>query len=175
MPKTASERCRICAKLSAEDAISRHGSSGTGCWAGEPCHKRRSYYRNRDRYNQTKRRQYRQQTGQDPVLLQVALPETTWAELLLYRERVDAPLHAIGAELRESKWDDQEQRMVERVIARIEPIHTRGLKPAQIRGFMQELLQAFSGQLEGVTLDKFEVQKELSPDLCPIQDCLLHQ
>ncbi|NJR56472.1 MAG: hypothetical protein HC768_19120, partial [Acaryochloris sp. CRU_2_0] len=165
---TASEKCRICAKLSAEDAISRHGFSGTGCWVAEQCHKRRSYYRNRDRYNQHKRRQYRQQTGQESVVLHIPMPESTWAELHLFRERVDAPLHAISAELRQSKWNDPEQRMVERIIARIEPIHARGLKPAQIRGFMQEVLVHFSGQLEGVTLDKFEVQKELSPDLCPI-------
>ncbi|NJM67319.1 MAG: hypothetical protein HC851_17410 [Acaryochloris sp. RU_4_1] len=63
MPKAASERCRLCAKLSSQDAIAKHGPTGTHCFAGEPCHKRRSYYRNRDRYNQHKRRQYRQQTG----------------------------------------------------------------------------------------------------------------
>ncbi|MCG9889936.1 MAG: hypothetical protein MH252_02530, partial [Thermosynechococcaceae cyanobacterium MS004] len=55
MPKSQSEKCRLCAKLSAEDAIALHGPAGTGCWVGEPCHKRRSYYRNRDRYNASKR------------------------------------------------------------------------------------------------------------------------
>ncbi|NJK52600.1 MAG: hypothetical protein HC936_06785 [Leptolyngbyaceae cyanobacterium SU_3_3] len=88
----------------------KHGSDGTNCFIDEPCHRRRTYYRNRDgprpayvlrtasnghRYNSKKRRQYRQQTGQDPVVLRVAMPETTWAELHLFRERVDAPLHAI--------------------------------------------------------------------------------
>ncbi|NJK30315.1 MAG: hypothetical protein HC940_09280 [Acaryochloris sp. SU_5_25] len=145
------------------------------CWTGQRCHVRRSSYKNRDRYNSRKRHQYRQQTGQDPVVLRVALPESAWAELLLYQERVDSPLHAIAAELRQSKWNDNEQRMVEGVIAQIEPIHTKGLKPAQIRGFMQEVLVHFSSQLQGVTLDKFEVQKELSPDLCPIQLCPLHE
>jgi hypothetical protein len=168
MPATASEKCRLCAKLSFRDAIAKHGPNGTHCWEGDPCHKRRTYYRNRDRYNAKKRRQYRQKTGQEPVTLRIALPETTWAEVYLYRVRVDAPLHAIDAELRQSKWNDHDQRMEERVIAQIEPIHTKGLKPAEVTGFMEDVLQGFSDQLEGVTLDKFEVQKELSPDLCPI-------
>jgi hypothetical protein len=168
MSKAASERCRLCAKLEISSVMLKHGPEGTGCWEGEPCHKRRTYYRNRDRYNAKKRQQYRQQTGKEPVTLRIALPETTWAEVYLYRARKDAPLHAIGAELRQSRWDESEQRMEERVIAQIEPIHTKGLKPAEVTGFMQDVLQGFSGQLEGVTLDKFEVQKELSPDLCPI-------
>ncbi len=44
MPKTANEKCRLCAKLSAEEAIARHGPDGTNCWVGGPCHKRRTYY-----------------------------------------------------------------------------------------------------------------------------------
>jgi hypothetical protein len=63
MPKTTSEKCRLCARLSAEEAIARHGPDGTNCWVGEPCYKRRTYYRNRDRYNRNKRQQYRVATG----------------------------------------------------------------------------------------------------------------
>lgn len=146
----------------------KHGSEGTGCFEGEPCHKRRTFYRNRNRYNEKKRKLYRQQTGKEPVTLHVAMPSTTWAELLLYRKTVDAPLHAIAAELRQSQWHDNEQRMVETIIAQIKPIHAKGLKPAQVREVMRNILQGFSEQLEGTTLEKFEVQKELSPDLCPV-------
>ncbi len=168
MPKAASEKCRLCAKLTSAEAISRHGSSGTNCWIGEPCHKRRSYYRNRDRYNANKRQQYRGvavaaevDDGKEPVL--TVVPAVAPAAVLhLYRARVDDPLHAIGAEL----WLSQ------RKIAKIEPVHTMGLMPAQIKEFLKEILTAFSGQVSGVT--QFEVQKELSPDYCPIRPCPLH-
>jgi hypothetical protein len=91
------------------------------------------------------------------------------AVLYLYRVRVDNPLHAdswyeaIGAEL----WLGQSK------VAQIEPVHTMGLMPAQIKVFLKEILTAFSGQVPGV--NQFEVQKELSPDCCPIRPCPLHQ
>jgi hypothetical protein len=86
-----------------------HGLSGTNCWVGEPCHKRRTYYRNRDRYNSNKRRAYGQSTGKEPAVLMIAPPAVFSAELHLYRARMDAPFHAIGAELRKGdltpkKW-----------------------------------------------------------------------
>jgi hypothetical protein len=157
MPKTASEKCRLCAKLSAEEAIARHGPSGTNCWEGSPCHKRRTYYRNRDRYNQGKRQQYRQSMGQEPVVLAIAAPAVASAELHLYRARVDAPLHAIEAEL----------RMGDRVVAKIEPVHAQGLSAVQVKGFLREVLAAFSVQ-SGEELAKFDVQQERSPGCCPI-------
>ena len=157
MPKSSSEKCRLCAKLSTEDAIALHGPSGTNCWVGEPCHKRRSYYRNRDRYNASKRQVYRQNTGQEPTILTIALPAVVSAELYLYRARVDAPLHAIGAELRKG----------DAVVAKIEPVHAQGLSAAQAKGFLQEVLSAFSEQA-GESLGKFDVQQERSPGLCPI-------
>ncbi len=157
MPKSQSEKCRLCTKLSAEEAIARHGSSGTGCWVGEPCHKRRSYYRNRDRYNASKRQQYRVTAGHEPVVLAITSPAVASAELHLYRARVDAPLHAIGAEL----------RMGDRVVAKIEPVHAQGLSAAQVKEFLREVLSALSGQA-GENLGKFDVQQERSPGLCPV-------
>ena len=170
MPKSTSEKCRLCSKLSAAEAIARHGPSGTNCWVGEPCHKRRSYYRNRDRYNASKRQQYRGgavaaevDDGKGTVL--TVIPVVAPAAVLhLYRARVDDPLHAIGAEL----WLGQSK------IAEIEPVHTMGLMPAQIKGFLKEILTAFSGQMAGGDVTQFEVQKELSPDCCPIRPCPLH-
>jgi hypothetical protein len=163
MPKTASEKCRLCAKLSAEEAIARHGPDGTNCWAGEPCHKRRTYYRNRDRYNGNRRTVYDQQTGKKPVVLAIAPPSVASAELHLYRARVDAPLHAIGAEL----------RLGHQVVAKIESVHAQGLSAAQVKGFLRDVLSAFSVQA-GEDLGKFEVQQERSPKLCPIHPCPLH-
>ncbi|MGB8701465.1 MAG: hypothetical protein WCD18_18785, partial [Thermosynechococcaceae cyanobacterium] len=124
---------------------------------GEKCHKRRTYYRNRDHYNRDKRQQYRQKTGQEPVVLAIAPPMVAAAELQLYRARVDAPLHAIGAEL----------RMGDRLVARIETIHAQGLSAAQVKGFLRDVLLAFSVQA-GDDLGKFDVQQERSPGMCPI-------
>jgi hypothetical protein len=162
MPKSTSEKCRLCAKLSVEDAIARHGSNGTDCWDGDKCHKRRTYYRNRDRYNSDKRKSYRQSVGKAPTVLAIAPPAVAMAELHLYRARVDAPLHAIGAELRQGDL----------VVAKIEPVHAQGLTAVQVKGFLREVLSAFSVQA-GESLSKFDVQQERSPGLCPIQDCPL--
>jgi hypothetical protein len=169
MPKAVSEKCRLCSKLAITQVLERHGSSGTGCWVGEPCHKRRSYYRNRDRYNASKRQQYRGVAVSAEVddgkgtVLTVVPTVVPAAVLYLYRARVDDPLHAIGAEL----WLGQVK------VAEIEPVHTMGLMPVQVKGFLKEILTAFSGQVPGV--NQFEVQKELSPDCCPIRPCPLHQ
>ena len=133
MPKSSSEKCRLCAKLSTEDALVLHGPSGTNCWVGEPSHKRRSYYRNRDRYNSDKRRAYRQSTGQEPTVLTIAPPEVFSAELYLYRARMDAPLHAIGAELRKGDV----------VVSKIEPVHAQGLSAAQVKGFLKRCCRLF--------------------------------
>ena len=136
MAKSQSEKCRLCSKLSSEEAIARHGSSGTGCWVGEPCHKRRSYYRNRDRYNGNRRTVYDLKTGKQPVVLAISPPSVASAELHLYRARLDAPLHAIGAEL----------RMGDLVVAKIEPVHAQGLSAAQVKEFLREVLKVFAAQ-----------------------------
>jgi hypothetical protein len=170
MPKSQSEKCRLCAKLSATEAIAKHGPSGTGCWDGDKCHKRRTYYRNRDRYNQSKRQQYRHLAETPSIavpaqekILTLSPPVAAAAVLLLYRARVDDPLHAIGAEL----WLGQNK------IAMIEPVHTLGLAPAQVKAFLKEILAAFSQQVGGNDVTQFEMQKELSPDCCPIRPCPL--
>ncbi len=102
--------------------------------------------------------------GQTPVILAITPPTVAAAELHLYRARVDAPLHAIGAELRRG----------DKVVAKIEPIHTQGLSAAQVKGFLKEVLLAFSVQA-GVELGKFEGQQERSPGMCPIQGCSLKE
>ena len=157
MPKSTSEKCRLCSKLSSAEAIALHGSSSKGCWDGDKCRKRRTYYLNRDRYNSNKRKSYRQSVGKEPTVLAIPLPTVATAQLHLYRARVDAPLHAIGAELRKG----------EQVVAKIEPVHAQGLSAAQAKGFLREVLSAFSVQA-GESLGKFEVQQERSPGLCPI-------
>jgi hypothetical protein len=158
MPKSSSEKCRLCAKLSAEEAIARHGPEGTNCWEGEPCHGRRTYYRNRYRYNGQRRNAYDLKTGKKPTVLAITPPTVASAELHLYRARVDAPIHAIGAEL----------RLGDQVVAMIEPVHTAGWTVAHVQEFcMEQVLSAFSVQA-GKIFRKYDVHQERSPILCPI-------
>ncbi len=160
MPSLRSEKCRLCSKLSAERALLKHGPEGTACWEGEPCHKRRTYYRHRERYNKT-RRLKRQSPENAPLVVPVLLAPA--AVLHLYRERVDAPLHAIGAEL----WMGKEK------VAAIEPVHCLGLTSRQVAAYLQEVLQVFSQKYE-VAIAKFSAQVELDPSRCPISPCPLH-
>ena len=157
MPAHSSEKCRLCSKLTTAQAQARHGSDGTGCWDNTYCHQRRSYYRHRDRYNKT-RRLMRQSPENTPLAVPIAPAPA--AVLHLYRERVDAPLHAIGAEL----WLGQEK------LAAIEPVHCLGLTSRQITAYLQEVLQVFSHKYE-VSIAKFSAQVELNPKRCPISPC----
>ncbi len=160
MPRSSQEKCRLCSKLSAEVARQRHGSEGTGCWDDALCHQRRSYYRSRELYNKS-RRLKRQSSESTP--LQVPIPPVPAAVLHLYRERVDAPLHAIGAEL----WLGQEKK------AAIEPVHCLGLTSRQVATYLQEVLQVFSHKYD-VAIAKFAAQVELDPSRCLIEPCPLH-
>lgn len=153
-------KCRLCSKLTATEAQNRHGSGGDGCWDTSVCHKRRTYYRNRDRYNKTRRLQ-RHTAKNTP--LEVPIPAVPAAVLYLYRERVDAPLHAIGAAL----WLGQEK------VSMIEPKHCMGLTSRHVSAFLQEILQTFSRKAN-VPIAKFATQVELHPSTCPIKPCPLH-
>ena len=163
MPARGSEKCRQCSKLSVEQALQKHGSQGTGCWEGEPCHKRRTYYRNRDRYNQQRRRKYRAAQDNNESAVEVpSVPQVPAAILHLYRPRVGDPLHAVGAEL----WVGQKK------VAAIEPVHTLGMSGSQVKTYLKQILQSFS-QEQGVELEKFAAQVELDPAACPIYPCPL--
>lgn len=164
MPRSSQEKCRLCSKLSTEVARQRHGSDGTGCWTDEAnrCHRRRSYYRSRDRYNQRRRLKYRTDSGSEAAVKILPVPETPAAVLHLYRTRVGDPLHAVGAEL----WMGQKK------VAVIEPVHTLGMTGSQVKAYLRQVLHAFSQQ-QGVALEKFETQVELDPSTCPITPCPL--
>lgn len=158
MPKGMVQKCRSCAKLSAEDAIALHGAEGTGCWVQSICPKRRYYYRNRDLLNKKRRKG----TANDPIEL---LPPAAPAAILhLYRERIDAPLHAVGAEL----WIGQKRQQ------KIAAMHCLGLTPGQIATHLQTVLQRLSEECDR-PLDKFAAQVELDPSQCPIEPCPLHK
>lgn len=159
MARPQSEKCRRCAKLPASEARQRYD-----CWSDEKnrCHRRRTYYRSRDRYNKTRRQKYRASKG-DEISVEVVSPPTTLAAVLhLYRERVGDPLHAVGAEL----WVGQQK------VAEIEPVHTLGMTGSQVKAYLRQVLGVFS-QHQGVALERFEAQVELDPSTCPISPCPL--
>lgn len=61
------EKCRLCAKLTAQQALHLHGSSGDKCWDSSVCPSRRAHARHRDRRNQARNRKRRLE--QDTVTL----------------------------------------------------------------------------------------------------------
>ena len=74
MPIKIQEKCRQCSKLSVEDAIARHGTEGNGCWVGELCHKRRTYYKKRDLYNRNRRLKYQGEKESNKQLESITIP-----------------------------------------------------------------------------------------------------
>jgi len=122
MSRPESEKCRRCSKLSALEARQRYE-----CWSDEKnrCNMRRSCYRSRDRYNQSRRQKYHATLGQlSPI--EVVPPEVPAMVLQFYRERKCVPLHALGVE----QWIDQYKRAV-KVAASFEPL-LQYLKQVQI-------------------------------------------
>lgn len=159
MPRPIKEKCRLCSKLPLAEVQAKHGPQGDGCWDPKVCHRRRNYYRHRDRVNPQRRRE-RQMQGKE--FLDLPLPEVPAAVLHLYRTRVNAPLHAIAAEL----WVGSKK------VAEIEPVHTLGMTRSPIETYASQMLQVFSRH-QGVKLEKFEAQVELDPGACPIRPCPL--
>jgi hypothetical protein len=164
MPKTASEKCRLCAKFSAEEAIARHGpSSSTNCWDGETCHKRRTYYRNRDRYNQDKRQQYRKSTGKEIIHLNLSVLASAKAELFLYRKNKSIAPHAIVGQLTIGNKVYLDGIHPENHFNKQDPDEFR----SQCNQYTQQFFTAFS-KLAGTSIQAFDFIHERSPSLCPI-------
>jgi hypothetical protein len=133
------------------------------CWEGQPCHKCRTYYRNRDRYNRNKRQKYAVGTGKVVPVVAVSAPEKPAAIRQMYRAREDTPLHAMGAEL----WLGQKQ------VAIVEPVHTLGWTGSDVKQYSRDILRSFSEHLEGAMLERYETQIEIDPNQCPIRPCPL--
>lgn len=172
MPRTSSEKCRLCSKLSDAQAKQLHGPCGDNCWTGKLCHDRRSYYRHRDAKNY-RRRQRRQATQSQEsavmpastptVTLEVLAPAIPAAVVHWYRETKDAPLHAIGAEL----WMGNDR------VARVEPVHCLGLTESHLKTLLLHILEHFS-QFSSQKIERFRATVELHPANCPIRPCPLH-
>ncbi len=127
-------RCRTAAGV----AIARHGKQGDGCWVGELCHKRRTYYKKRDLYNRNRRLKYRGKKESAQQLNTITIPSVPAVVVYFYRQRKDEPLHAISVEL----WVGQQKKAV------TEPVHTLGWKEAQVREYITNAITQFNQQYE---------------------------
>ncbi|PZD70660.1 hypothetical protein C1752_10381 [Acaryochloris thomasi RCC1774] len=157
MPRKANEKCRRCAKQGVDVAKAKE------CWVGQKCHVRRASYRRRDRRNRERRDLYAVETGKVIPEQTVEPPIKPAAYRYFYRERVDAPVHAIQFDL----WVGQERVRIE------EPVHTLGWKKADVTRHSLRVLKSFSGDLVGGVLLQFEDEMDIHPSECPVRPCPL--
>jgi hypothetical protein len=176
MARPDQEKCRLCSKLTAQEAQQKHGADGDGCWDARYCHNRRSYYRHRGVRNHVRkqRRRGRQMEQQDiseaevagsgrVVTLEIPAPAIPAAIVHWYRVTKDSPLHALGAEL----WVGNDR------VAKIEPVHCLGLTELQVKTLLVRILDVFS-QHSGIKVERFRSSVELHPHNCPIRPCPLY-
>jgi hypothetical protein len=168
MPKKVAHNCFQCSKLSHDQAQIK------SCWDADRCPNRRHYQRNKERISQQRRSLKTQAQRSDHAeqsttttiasgaTIAIDHPIGTAASIIFYRERQDAPVHAIAAEI----WQGN------RKVLSVKPMHCLGLSPNQVVGMMAEILKACSIELE-VELSKFASKVELHPSLCPIRPCPL--
>ena len=128
MPAHGRERCRQCSKLTLEQALQKHGTEGDGCYEGELCHKRRTYYLNRERYNRSRRLKYRGEKETGAQMAGIPLPSIPAVIIHFYRQRKDDQLHALGSEL----WVGQQKR------ESLTPVHTLGWTEGDVKSVYQE-------------------------------------
>ena len=162
MPARSSDKCRLCSKLSLEQVLQKHGPEGTNCWSGEPCHKRRTYYKNRERYNRSRRIKYNVDKESATQLKGISIPTIPAVVIYFYRKRKDDPLHAIRADL----WVGQQKR------ASYPPVHTLGWTERQVRDYLREAVSSFSRE-HGVQISGIAATVELDPYQCPLAACPL--
>ena len=186
MPRSMPEKCRLCAKLTAEQAKLLHGPKpeGDSCWDSTVCPNRRSHARHRLSRNQARNLKRSLENGgtvlalndlePDSVLEELAvvasspkqiqfetqLPNVTYTAVLqVYRQSVDAPIHAVGGEI----W-----RLTQKE-ADIAPVHCMKMTPRQVEIYLERLLKKLQ-QVYGIR--KFASLEELNPRCCPLPGCL---
>ncbi len=162
MPTRVSDKCRQCSKLSVDQEIALHGESSNGCWVGELCHKRRTYYKKRDLYNRNRRLKYRGEKEAAVQLDSTDIPTIPAIIVYFYRQRKDEPLHAVSVEL----WIGQQRKAVR------EPVHTFGWTGAHVREYITGAIAQFNRQYE-MSINGVAATVELNPNLCPLIPCPL--
>ncbi|MBW4638196.1 MAG: hypothetical protein KME05_08170 [Gloeocapsa sp. UFS-A4-WI-NPMV-4B04] len=180
--KQIPEKCRLCAKLTAAQALQLHGIDGDGCWDSSVCPSRRSHARHHDRRNFARNLKRWQKQGQVAISLtdleiapiqeppinsegrsriqfETNLPNFNYSAVLqVYRRSVDAPLHAVGGEI----WYGTQKT------ADIAPIHCTKLTARQVEIYLERLLYKLT---EVYGIRKFTTKEELHPQCCPLSGC----
>lgn len=181
--KQIPEKCRLCAKLTATQALQLHAADGDGCWDSRVCPSRRSHARHRDRRNFARNFKRSSEQGivalsltdseiatakQQPKLdaqsrsriqFETDLPNFNYSAVLqVYRLSVDAPLHAVGGEI----WYGTQKT------ADIAPIHCTKLTARQVEIYLERLLYKLT---EVYGIRKFTTKEELHPQCCPLSGC----
>lgn len=162
MPARSRDKCKQCSKLSLLQALQKHGIEGDSCWSGEPCHKRRTYYRHRDRYNRSRRLKYLGSKESSAQLEDISIPTIPAVVIHFYRQRKDEPLHALGIEL----WVGQQKKATQK------PVHTLGWTESQVKTYIREVIALFE-QEYGIQISGIAATVELAPSLCPLMPCPL--
>ncbi len=162
MPSHSRERCRQCSKFSLEQALQKYGPEGGECWEGEPCHKRRTYYRHRDRYNRSRRLKYRAEKETLAQMAGIPLPSIPAVVIHFYRKRKDDELHALGSEL----WVGQQKR------ASLTPVHTLGWTDGGVKAYIREMVRQYAQKYE-LQISGIAATVELDPSCCPLLACPL--
>ena len=136
MPKKVGHNCFQCSKLSTAEAQTKP------CWDAVRCPNRRHYQRNKARISQQRKQSHLVESSINvPRTIALDPPIGTAVSVIFYRERQDAPVHALAAEV----WQGTKK------VLKVEPMHCMGLTPAQVVGVMTEILKACSSEL-GVEL-----------------------
>jgi hypothetical protein len=144
---TTKPNCLTCSKLDVSVAKLKT------CWDEKRCHKRRSYQRNKIEVNRK-----RSKLGSAEII-NIEAPKVYHGILQLWREnREDAPLHAIGVEV----------KLGDNPIALISPVHCANWMPSQVHQYIEEILKMTTEKYE---FKKFSSRKILSPLECSIVEC----
>jgi hypothetical protein len=114
MPRKVAHNCFQCSKLSNDEAQAK------SCWDANRCPNRRHYQRNKERISQQRKTQAKlsdypeKSTAIDSgKTIEIDHPIGTATSIIFYRERQDAPVHAIAAEI----WQGN------RKVLNVKPMH----------------------------------------------------
>lgn len=174
MPRIAPKKCITCSQLAIAQVLELHGASGDHCWNPQVCHAKRTYYRHRPKYVESKwqrRHSPPAQPGSTPDIparkdeaqeLEVKLPDYAIALMQLYRTNASTDVHAVGAQL----W------VGGKLVTSVRPIHTLGMTEGQVKNYLRQVLKDLSQQ-HGVELTGFGSQVTLDPKACPLDPCPL--
>jgi hypothetical protein len=149
MPASVGHNCSACSKIDISEVKLKH------CWDEKRCHRRRSDERRKAD------RSVHDAKGRESI--EVESPQIYHGILQLWREpREDAPLHAIGLEI---KLGDES-------IAIVAPVHCAGWMPSQVHQYIDRIVEFTSEKYQFKKFSSFVI---LSPSRCSIQGCFREQ